>query len=67
VRKLQARLRALQNNRDRGASAVEYGLLVALIAVVIAATVYALGSALNTKLNCTKNVIAQTNGGGAPC
>jgi Flp pilus assembly pilin Flp len=39
---------------------VEYGLLVALIAVVIAATVYALGTALSTKLSCTKNVIAQS-------
>jgi pilus assembly protein Flp/PilA len=49
VKKLQTRLRALQNRRDRGASAVEYGLLVALIAVVIAATVYALGGALKSR------------------
>jgi pilus assembly protein Flp/PilA len=49
VRMLQTRLRTLQNRRDRGASAVEYGLLVALIAVVIAATVYALGGALKSR------------------
>jgi pilus assembly protein Flp/PilA len=33
--------------RDEGASAVEYGLLVALIAVVIAVAVTALGGVLN--------------------
>jgi len=33
---------------DRGATAVEYGLLVALIAAVIIAAVTALGSQLNT-------------------
>ena len=43
---LQRRLERARKARDRGASAVEYGLLVALIAVVIAATVYALGGAL---------------------
>jgi pilus assembly protein Flp/PilA len=57
---LQTRLRKLQNRRDRGASAVEYGLLVALIAVVIAATVYGLGTALRDKLNCTKNVVSSS-------
>lgn len=35
---------------DEGASAVEYGLLVALIAVVIAGAVAALGVALNNQL-----------------
>ena len=38
---LNTRLQALRN--ERGASAVEYGLLVALIAVVIIAAVTALG------------------------
>ena len=32
---------------ERGASAVEYGLLVALIAAVIIATVWALGGKVN--------------------
>ncbi|MDT0201198.1 Flp family type IVb pilin [Nocardioides sp. AE5] len=37
-----------QNKRDeRGATAVEYGLLVALIAVVIIAAVYFLGGTLS--------------------
>jgi pilus assembly protein Flp/PilA len=48
---LVSRVRIIQTRRrdDRGASAVEYGLLIALIAVVIAATVYALGGALNRR------------------
>lgn len=64
VKKLQTRLRALQNRRDRGASAVEYGLLVALIAVVIAATVYALGGALKDRFsNANKCVAAPASAG----
>lgn len=50
VRKLRAR-------RDDGASAVEYGLLVALIAVVIAGTVFLLGRSLNTKFQNTDNCV----------
>jgi len=61
VKKLQTRLRALQNRRDRGASAVEYGLLVALIAVVIAATVYALGGALKARFNDANKCIADSS------
>jgi pilus assembly protein Flp/PilA len=34
---------------ERGASAVEYGLLVALIAAVIVGVVAAIGTTLNTK------------------
>ncbi|WP_295692704.1 Flp family type IVb pilin [Lapillicoccus sp.] len=34
-------------NRDRGATAVEYGLMVGLIAVVIVGTVLILGTNLN--------------------
>ncbi len=43
-------VRRLRRRRDGGASAVEYGLLVALIAVVIASAVTALGIALDAKL-----------------
>jgi len=49
VSTLLKRLERARTQRDRGASAVEYGLLVALIAVVIAATVYALGGVLNRR------------------
>ncbi len=42
---------------ESGASAVEYGLLVALIAVVIIASVQLLGSNLNTKFNSVATTI----------
>ena len=45
----------LKSKRDeineRGATAVEYGLMVALIAVVIIASVQLLGTNLNAKFN----------------
>lgn len=36
---------------EEGASAVEYGLLVAGIAVAVMAAVYGIGTALNTKFS----------------
>jgi pilus assembly protein Flp/PilA len=48
VTKLLQRLRR-NRTKDEGASAVEYGLLVALIAVFIAGTVVLLGTALQSK------------------
>jgi len=44
-----------------GASAVEYGLLVSLIAVVIITSVTALGGALNTKFTAAKNGAANAS------
>src|SRR5262245_19590812 len=49
VQKLWRRLAPAR--RDDGASAVEYGLLVALIAVVIAGTVVVLGSTLKDRFD----------------
>ncbi|HVT63930.1 MAG TPA: Flp family type IVb pilin [Mycobacteriales bacterium] len=43
-----ARVRRAFRN-DEGATAVEYGLMVALIAAAIAGIVYTLGQSLNTK------------------
>jgi len=43
---IQARLNSLRSEDD-GATAVEYGLMVALIAVVIIGAVTAIGVALN--------------------
>jgi pilus assembly protein Flp/PilA len=40
--------RRFEDRKDRGATAVEYGLLVGLIAVVIIVAVTALGGRLNT-------------------
>ena len=47
--KFQVKVAALRS--DRGATAVEYGLMVALIAVVIIVAVTALGKNLSTIFN----------------
>lgn len=44
--------------RDEGASAVEYGLLVAAIAAVIVAVVFGLGSIVKDKFSKTSSCIA---------
>ena len=38
-------------NDERGATAIEYGLIAALIAVAIVTAVSGVGTALNTKFN----------------
>jgi pilus assembly protein Flp/PilA len=45
---------------EEGASAVEYGLLVAGIAVAVMAAIYGIGTTLNTKYN---QVQTQLSGG----
>ena len=59
MKKLLGKLRGLAR-RDDGASAVEYGLLVALIAVIIAGTVLVLGNALQNRFNQACNTVAAT-------
>jgi pilus assembly protein Flp/PilA len=44
-------------DRERGATAVEYGLMVALIAIVIIAAVTVLGGNLSSLFNKTANSI----------
>lgn len=44
---------------DRGATAVEYGLLVALIAAVIVAIVAALGGQLQTAFQTVSDTLSQ--------
>ena len=56
----------LRKRRDEGASAVEYGLLVALIAVVIAGTVYLLGDALKSQFSNVEACV-DTASSGAEC
>jgi pilus assembly protein Flp/PilA len=51
---------------DRGASAVEYGLLVAAIAAVIVAIVFGLGTIIKDKFSQTSNCIS-TSGSGQNC
>ena len=52
---VQARLAALRD--ERGATAVEYGLMVTLIAVAIITTVGLLGTSLDTQFNNVKTAI----------
>jgi pilus assembly protein Flp/PilA len=54
---IRIRLRALQES-ERGASAVEYGLLVALIAAVIILAVVALGDTLEAVFTNTEATIS---------
>ncbi len=51
---IQARIAGLRSGAERGAAAVEYGLLVALIAVAIIGAVIALGG----KVSCTFSNVA---------
>lgn len=44
---------------EEGASAVEYGLLVAGIAVVVMASIYLIGTKLNTKFSDVANQLGQ--------
>jgi pilus assembly protein Flp/PilA len=50
---LYAKARALWATRDQGASAVEYGLLVAGIAAVIVAIVFAFGTKISDVFTST--------------
>lgn len=52
----------IDGNKDRGATAVEYGLLVGLIAVVIIVAVTTLGGKLNTLFT---NIAGRLPGGAA--
>ncbi|WP_299007131.1 Flp family type IVb pilin [uncultured Caulobacter sp.] len=45
---------------ESGATAIEYGLIVALIAVVIVTAVTSLGDKLNTKLTAAGEAIEKT-------
>jgi pilus assembly protein Flp/PilA len=46
---------------DKGASAVEYGLLIAAIAAVIVVIVFALGSVVKNKFQNTCNAVDHGN------
>ena len=50
-------LAATRLNRDSGATAVEYGLMVALIAAVIVAAVTLLGTNVTSIFNSVANAI----------
>jgi pilus assembly protein Flp/PilA len=52
-----AKLQAMWATRERGATAVEYGLMVALIAVVVIGAVTLLGTNLNSKFQSVQNAV----------
>jgi pilus assembly protein Flp/PilA len=54
-------------NGDAGASAVEYGLLIAAIAAVIVVVVFALGSVVKSKFSNTCKGVNGTASGSATC
>lgn len=60
--KLYVRLQMLRN--ERGATAVEYGLMIALIAAVIIAAVTLLGGNLRDLFNQVAGQLPGTPGGG---
>lgn len=52
--------------RDEGASAVEYGLLVAAIAAVIVLIVFGLGTLVKKAFSTTSSAISQCTGAACP-
>ncbi|MBB1040791.1 MULTISPECIES: Flp family type IVb pilin [unclassified Dietzia] len=53
----------LDDRKDRGATAVEYGLMVGLIAIVIIVAVTALGGQLNTLFETVQARLTGVNAG----
>jgi pilus assembly protein Flp/PilA len=51
---------------DRGGSAAEYALILAIIGVAIAASVLLLGNAVASAMNNSSALIASSTSGGAP-
>ncbi len=56
--------KVVAHKKEEGASAVEYGLLVAAIAALIVIVVFALGNVIKGVFSDTCNAVA-TGGGGA--
>jgi pilus assembly protein Flp/PilA len=63
--------KVMRRDEERGASAVEYGLMVAAIAAVIVGVVFALGTTVRQKFEQTSNCIqagaAAGDQGQLPC
>jgi pilus assembly protein Flp/PilA len=61
---LYCKARALWATRDRGASAAEYAMLIAAIAAIVAAVIFAIGGSVSGMFNdaCTKVTDASGKG-----
>jgi pilus assembly protein Flp/PilA len=55
--------KVMRHAKDRGASAVEYGLMVAAIAAVIVAVVFGLGTLVKGAFDKTSSCIGQSGSG----
>lgn len=66
ILQLAVRLRLLRQDMERGATAVEYGLIVALIAVAIIAGVTLLGGTIGSMFTHTANKVSSANTNVAP-
>jgi pilus assembly protein Flp/PilA len=64
VRSLFSRLRARAQSDDRGASLVEYALLLALIAVVCIGAISYIGTTASSKYSVYDNCVAWAGTGG---
>lgn len=53
-------------SEDRGAAAVEYGMLVALIAAVVVGTVALLGPTIKAAFQAVVTALTDAIGGGSP-
>jgi pilus assembly protein Flp/PilA len=59
---LHTRLRALLANRDRGATAVEYALIVAVIAMVVVVAAIALGDSIADLFDSAQDCVDAPSG-----
>ena len=57
---------ALALREKKGATAVEYGLMVALIAIVIIGAVFAIGFSLNNVFSTVANCLNNLDAGSCP-
>jgi pilus assembly protein Flp/PilA len=63
--KLKAMIQQFLSEED-GATMIEYGLLAALIALVVAAAVVTVGTALENRFNDVTNCVNDATGAGCP-
>lgn len=61
------RLRAPHNDKEKGASAVEFALLVVIIALIMVVGGFLLGNALNGRLDESANCVADAGAGSTDC
>ena len=62
--RLAAKLVALRTNREDGVTAIEYGLIAALIAIVIIIAVTLVGDQLEITFTSVGNTLSDANAGG---